>query len=344
MARGTTPAISMEARQVDELPHGKGWQYEPKWDGFRCLAAKQEGNVELTGRSGKSLTRYFPDVAERLSALSPKRFVLDGELVIPVDGQLSFDDLQLRLHPSASRVAKLARETPALLMVFDLLRSSDGKEFAGRPLKERRVALEAFFAKLGDQGPLRLSPVTESRGTAQRWLGMAGGGALDGVVAKRLDEPYRAGERAMLKIKRLRSVDCVVGGFRYGTDSRLVGSLLLGLYNAKGLLDHVGFTSGFADIDRQALTRKLEALRGRPGFTGNAPGGPSRWSTERSAAWEPLKPRLVAEVQYDHVSGGRFRHGTRFLRWRPEKAPNDCTFDQLQQQAAPSRLMRKLVA
>jgi ATP-dependent DNA ligase len=344
MARSTISAISMEARQVDELPHGKGWQYEPKWDGFRCLAAKNAETVELTGRSGKSLTRYFPDVAGRLAALKAKRFVLDGELVIPVDGQLSFDDLQLRLHPSAKRVAKLASERPALLMVFDLLQASDGRRLADRPLSERRGALERFSLDLGDNSVLRLSPVTLSRAEAGKWLAKAGGGALDGVVAKRLDEPYRPGERAMLKIKCLRSADCVVGGFRYGTGSGLVGSLLLGLYNPAGRLDHVGFTSGFADIDRQALTRKLEALRGGPGFTGNAPGGPSRWSTERSAEWEPIKPKLVAEVQYDHVSGGRFRHGTRLLRWRPDKPPRDCKVDQLRLEAAPSRLMRKLVA
>ena len=334
----------MEARQVDELPRGGGWQYEPKWDGFRCLATKEGRRVELAARSGKSLTRYFPDVAERLAALAPQRFILDGELVIPVDGELSFDALQLRLHPAASRVRKLAGATPGLLMVFDLLRSSAGQSLADRPLSERRAALEDFFATLDEHGPLRLSPVTQSRAVAQKWLAGAGHGALDGVVAKRLDDPYRAGERAMLKVKRLRSADCVVGGFRYGTGTRLVGSLLLGLYGVDGRLDHVGFTSGFADIDREALTHKVEALRGGPGFTGSAPGGPSRWSTERSNAWEPVKPKLVAEVQYDHVSGRRFRHGTRFLRWRPDKPAADCTFDQLQKEAAPTRLMRLLGA
>jgi ATP-dependent DNA ligase len=234
-------------------------------------------------------------------------------------------------------------------MVFDLLQSTDGTNLAERPLSERRAALRDFFAKLDDVGPLRLSPATPNRAEAQRWLARAGGGALDGVVAKRLDEPYRPGERAMLKIKCLRTADCVVGGFRYGVSragrgKRLAGSLLLGLYNAAGRLDHVGFTSGFAEFDRQALTRKLEALRGGRGFTGNAPGGPSRWSTERSSAWEPIRPKLVAEVQYDHVSGSRFRHGTRFLRWRPDKPPRDCTLEQLQLEAAPSRLMKKLVA
>lgn len=351
---GAIKAVTMEARQVGELPHGVGWQYEPKWDGFRCLARKtagstgrdgkpRDGTVELTARSGKSLTRYFPDVAERLAQLDTPEFVLDGELIIPLDGQLSFEALQLRLHPSPKRVRKLASETPALLMVFDILRTADGVDAARLPLRERRRLLERFFATLDPKGVLRLSPVTDSRAQAQRWLARAGGGALDGVVAKELDAVYRAGERAMLKIKCLRTADCVVGGFRYATGNPVVGSLLLGLYDESGRLDHVGFTSGFAQTDREALTRTLEKRRGGPGFTGDVPGGPSRWSTDRSAEWQPLEPKLVAEVQYDHVSGGRFRHGTRFLRWRPDKAPRQCTRDQLQLEAAPSRLLRKLV-
>jgi ATP-dependent DNA ligase len=342
MARAKTSAVSMEARQVDALPHGEAWQYEPKWDGFRCLAVRAGRRLDLIGRSGKSLRRYFPDVVAALAPLTPNRFMLDGELVIPVGDTLSFEALQLRLHPSETRVRKLAAETPAMLIAFDLLQSPGGKDLAARPLVERRAALEKFFASLEDSPSLRLSPATRRRPEAAKWLARAGGGELDGVVAKRLDEPYRAGERAMLKIKCLRTADCVVGGFRYATDNRLVGSLLLGLYNEAGLLDHVGFTSAIAASARKALTGKLKALRGGPGFTGNAPGGPSRWSTERSAQWEPLKPRLVAEVQYDHVSGGRFRHGTRLVRWRPDKAPRQCTFDQLQREAAPSRLLRRI--
>jgi ATP-dependent DNA ligase len=334
----------MEARQVDALPHGEGWQYEPKWDGFRCLAVRAGRRVDLTGRSGKSLARYFPDIVAALAALAPSRFMLDGELVIPVGNTLSFQALQLRLHPSETRVRKLAAETPAMLIAFDLLQSPGDKDLAARPLVERRTALERFFASLADSPSLRLSPATRRRPEAAKWLARAGGGELDGVVAKRLDEPYRAGERAMLKIKCLRTADCVVGGFRYATDSRLVGSLLLGLYNEAGLLDHVGFTSAIADSARETLTRKVEALRGGPGFTGDAPGGPSRWSTERSAQWEPLKPKLVVEVQYDHVTGGRFRHGTRLVRWRPDKMPKQCTFEQLQREATPSRLMRRIFA
>jgi ATP-dependent DNA ligase len=250
----------------------------------------------------------------------------------------------MRLHPAESRIRRLSSETPALLIAFDMLQAPDGSDLAARPLRERRAGLERFFATVGDETRLRLSPATERRADASRWLARAGGGELDGVVAKRLDEPYRAGERAMLKIKCLRTADCVVGGFRYATGKRLVGSLLLGLYNKEGLLDHVGFTSAIADEERESRTRKLAKLRGGPGFTGDAPGGPSRWATERSAQWEPLKPKLVVEVQYDHVTGDRFRHGTRLVRWRPDKAPRQCTFEQLQREAAPSRLMRKIFA
>jgi ATP-dependent DNA ligase len=344
MAARTDTAISMEARQVDELPRGAGWQYEPKWDGFRCIARRNGKRVELLGRSGKSLARYFPEIVEALQKLEPRRFTLDGELVIPAGKALSFEALQMRLHPAESRIRRLSAETPALLMAFDMLQAPDGSDLADHPLHERRAALERFFATAGDGTRLRLSPATARRADASRWLARAGGGELDGVVAKRLDEPYRAGERAMLKIKCLRTADCVVGGFRYATGKRLVGSLLLGLYNEQGLLDHVGFTSAIADDERAALTRKLVKLRGSPGFTGDAPGGPSRWATERSVQWEPLKPKLVVEVQYDHVTGDRFRHGTRLVRWRPDKAPRHCTFEQLRREAAPSRLMREIFA
>jgi len=344
MAARTDTSISMEARQVDELPRGAGWQYEPKWDGFRCIARRNGKRVELLGRSGKSLARYFPEIVEAVAKLEPRRFTLDGELVIPAGKALSFEALQMRLHPAESHIRRLSAETPALLMAFDMLQAPDGSNLAVHPLNERRAALERFFAAAGDGSRLRLSPTTERRADASRWLARAGGGELDGVVAKRLDEPYRAGERAMLKIKCLRTADCVVGGFRYATGKRLVGSLLLGLYNKEGLLDHVGFTSAIADDERAALTRKLVKQRGGPGFTGDAPGGPSRWATERSVQWEPLKPKLVVEVQYDHVTGDRFRHGTRLVRWRPDKAPRQCTFEQLRYEAAPSRLMRKIFA
>ncbi|MEJ0024979.1 MAG: ATP-dependent DNA ligase [Rhizomicrobium sp.] len=308
----------MEAHIADALPSDRGWQFEPKWDGFRCLAVRRGTTVSLQAKSGKALTRYFPEMVATLGALKADDFILDGELAVPLGKALSFDALQARLHPAQSRVRKLSVETPSVLILFDLLRL-DGRSFLDRPLSERRTALEDFFESEAPAFSLRLSPFTRDIRVARRWLGRTGG-SLDGVVAKRLDEPYRAGERAMLKVKCLRTADCVVGGFRYASGSRAVGSLLLGLYNGEGRLDHVGFTSGFAALDRKALTKTLEALRGGSGFTGDAPGGPSRWSTERSAEWVPLKPRLVAEVRYDHVTGCRFRHGTKFLRWRPDKA------------------------
>jgi ATP-dependent DNA ligase len=334
----------MEARLVDALPSGAGWQFEPKWDGFRCLASRDGRRIEMAAKSGKTLARYFPEMVEQLAALKMRNdnFVADGELAVPVGSTLDFEALQMRLHPAESRIRKLARETPAIFIVFDLLIAPGGQSLMDRPLAERRIALESFFAVVESSSSLRLSPYTRQRSTAEAWLGRAAG-ALDGVVAKRLDEPYLMGERGWLKIKRLRTADCVVGGFRYATDSTLVGSLLLGLYDDDGVLHHVGFTSGIANDVRASLTKKLEALRGGPGFTGNAPGGPSRWSTERSEKWEPLNPKLVAEVQYDHVTGNRFRHGTRFLRWRADKAPRQCTFDQLQSESRPSRLLAKIV-
>jgi ATP-dependent DNA ligase len=323
----------MEAQLVAALPDGPGWQFEPKWDGFRCLAFKQDGEVELQSKSGKPLARYFPEVAAAIAALPVERVVLDGELLIPVGTSLSFDALQMRLHPAESRIRKLSVETPARLMLFDCLWSPEGS-LADRPLAERRAALEAFYAQ-HRSGTLRLSPLTEDPTVAQRWLDAAGG-ALDGVIAKRRGDAYQPGERAMLKIKRLRTADCVVGGFRYATKKREVGSLLLGLYDDAGLLHHVGFTSAIPAADRPSLTARLEALIEAPGFTGDAPGGPSRWSTERSAEWQPLRPELIAEVRYDHVTGRRFRHGTGFLRWRPDKAPRQCTMEQLGEEARPA--------
>lgn len=328
----------MEARLVSDLPKEEGWQFEPKWDGFRCVAVKDRNAVELWGKSGKPLGRYFPEIITLVQDLPAQRLILDGELIVPIDDVASFDALQQRLHPAESRVRKLAAATPAILVVFDLLHQGR-VHWLDRPLAERRTALEAFVAGLSPGGRLRLSPATIDRAAAKRWFTELTY-ELDGVVAKRLDEPYASGERAMLKIKRIRTADCVVGGFRYGTGSKLVGSLLLGLYNAEGKLDHVGFTSAFTNEDKPALTRKLEDLKGGPGFTGKAPGGPSRWSTERSSQWEPLRLELVAEVSYDQITGDRFRHGTGFLRWRPDKAPQDCTFEQLAAPIAPDALIK----
>jgi ATP-dependent DNA ligase len=329
-----TPA-PMEALLATQLPDGDGWQFEPKWDGFRCLARRDGAEITLTSKSGKPLGRYFPEVVEILAGTKEKRFLLDGELIIPHGDALSFEALQLRLHPAESRVRRLASETPAELMLFDLLELG-GRSLLGRPLAERRDALEDFFAKNAVRG-LQLSPVTTERRTALGWLERSGG-ALDGVIAKRLDEPYHSGERAMIKVKQQRTADCVVGGFRYADKKKEVGSLLLGLYDDEGLLDHVGFTSAIPAKERPKLTEDLEKLIEPPGFTGSAPGGPSRWNTERTAQWRPLKPRLVVEVRYDQVTARRFRHGTGFLRWRPDKDPKQCTFEQLAPALNPSRL------
>jgi ATP-dependent DNA ligase len=317
----------MEARLVDDLPGGKGWSFEPKWDGFRCLASRRGDAVDLRAKSGKPLARFFPEIADLLRSLPQARFVVDGELVVPIDGDFSFDALQMRLHPAESRIRRLAAETPAELILFDMLATPAGDSLLAAPFSTRRAALEQFYAEAGRPG-LHLSPVSADRRTARRWL-EAAGGAVDGIVAKPTDGPYQQGERAMLKVKRLRTADCVVGGFRYGTGSRQVGSLLLGLYDDDGKLHHVGFTSTIARDERAALTRRLEALRAAPGFTGRAPGGPSRWATERSGDWEPLEPELVVEVRYDHVTDRRFRHGARLVRWRPDKAPRQCTFEQI---------------
>ena len=331
----------MEARSVERLPSEPGWQFEPKWDGFRCLAFRSAQAVELRAKSGKSLSRYFPEVLELLRALPAADFVLDGELVVPAGAILSFDALQQRLHPAATRVKKLAHETPATFVVFDCLMSADGLNLLSTPLGQRRMALEALMNSLGTHDRLRLSPYTRDRKVAQRWLDGAGG-ALDGVIAKELQGAYLPGERAMLKIKRLRTADCVVGGFRYGADTHEVGSLLLGLYDSEGKLDHVGYTSSIARADRAQLTKRLESRIQPPGFTGKTPGAPSRWSNERSAAWKPLRADLVVEVCYDHVTSRRFRHGTKLLKWRRDKRPDQCTFEQLEYEVRPRKFAQLL--
>ena len=332
--RSSVPA-PMEAVLAAELPEGSGWQFEPKWDGFRCLARRDGANVTLTSKSGKPLGRYFPDVVEMLGKLAADDFVLDGELIIPVSDALSFDALQLRLHPAESRVRRLVSMHPAELMLFDALELG-GEDLTREPLVKRRQALEKFFAR--NQAPrLHLSPMTLNREAAVRWLEHSGG-ALDGVIAKQRDLDYRPGERAMVKVKQQRTADCVVGGFRYAERRRVVGSLLLGLYNDEGRLDHVGFTSAIPAKERAQLTRDLEPLVEPPGFTGSEPGGPSRWNMGRSIAWEPLRPVLVLEVRYDQITRRHFRHGTGFVRWRPDKEPRSCTFEQLAPKLRPSEL------
>lgn len=322
----------MEAQPASELPKGPQWHYEPKWDGFRCLAFRNGKRVDLGSKSGKPLTRYFPELVRALAAVRPDQFVLDGEIVIPLDGGLSFDDLLMRIHPAVSRIEKLSKATPSLYIVFDLLVNPDGTNLVKLPLRERRRALEAFSRNdLRGSVRVKLSPVTKDIEVARNWFHMGVG--LDGIVAKRDDMRYQTGKRTgMQKIKKHRTADCVIGGFRYLEKKHLVGSLLLGLYDESRKLNHVGFTSSIHNVNRTVLTKKLEKLIKAPGFTGKAPGGLSRWSTKRSMEWEPLDPKLVVEVEFDHFTGGRFRHGTKFLRWRPEKAPARCTMQQVRRE------------
>jgi ATP-dependent DNA ligase len=322
------PYLPMEARAVAEIPVGKQWQYEPKWDGFRCLVFRNGRAVELQSKAGRSLTRYFPELVAELSNIKAARFVLDGEIIVPFDKGYSFDALLQRIHPAASRVRKLAQETPAVLVIFDILATAD-EVLIQEKLSARRRELENFSnTYLRGRQRIVLSQATRSVAAARKWLNQGAKG-LDGIIAKRVDLPYQSGNRlGMFKVKRIRSADCVVGGFRYAEKQKRVGSLLLGLYDSNGLLNHIGFTSSVSAKDKIGLTAKLERLIAPPGFTGSKPGGPSRWSTKRSAEWQPLKPKLVVEVCYDHFTGGHFRHGTRFLRWRPDKAPRQCTLEQ----------------
>jgi ATP-dependent DNA ligase len=334
------PLRPMEALSVETVPVGDQWQYEPKWDGFRCLAFREGSKIELQSKSTQPLARYFPELIAALGRLRANMFALDGEIAIPAGRGFSFDALLQRIHPAASRVQRLAVEAPAIYVVFDLLAAEDGRSLLTQPLSRRRSRLEEFASTHFDKGSIRLSPATPKLAQARKWLAKTGV-MLDGIIAKQRDMEYRSGERdGMQKIKRFRSADCVVGGFRYATGIKVVGSLLLGLYDAEGLLHHVGFTASIAAADRPELTKKLEQLIEAPGFTGNAPGGPSRWNRRKENTWQPLKPKLVVEVCFDHVTANRFRHGTKLLRWRPDKAPEQCTMDQLAQKQ--SDLLRLL--
>ena len=331
----------MNARLVDDVPDAGDWRYEPKWEGFRCLAFRDGTRLELRSKSGQPLGRYFPELVAALLEVGASKFVLDGEIVIPVGQGLSFDQLLQRIHPAESRIRKLSVEFPATFIVFDLLADADGKSLTDEPLGDRRTALDSFARKhLNNVPRLALSPSTDDVRQARKWFAKVGG-ALDGIVAKRADLPYQSGNRdGMVKVKRRRTADCVVGGFRYATKGKVVGSLLLGLYDGDGLLHHVGFCSAIKADERKRLTPELEALVRPPGFTGRALGGPSRWSSERSAEWQPLAPQRVVEVEYDHFTAGRFRHGTHLVRWRPDKAPKQCTMKQVEQEqsAMPLRL------
>jgi ATP-dependent DNA ligase len=340
------PIEPLEAQAAERLPEGGGWLYEPKWDGFRCLLFRRGRQVALQSKSGQPLGRYFPELTAAAAALTGTPFVLDGEIVVWAAAgrrELDFDALLQRIHPAASRIRRLASETPATLILFDLL--LDGREgpVTGEPLERRRERLERFASHLPANGRFLLSPATTSRAQAAAWLRAAGPGSTDGVVAKRLDAIYRPGDRsAMVKVKPERTADCVVGGFRWARAAAAegqVGSLLLGLYDEEGRLDHVGFCSGFTAVARRELAAVLRPHIGSPGFTGRAPGGPSRWSRNHDNEWVPLQPALVCEVSYDHFSGERFRHGVQFRRWRPDKRPAACTYLQLRRRGTlPSPL------
>ena len=323
------PYAPMEAKRVASVPAGDHWQFEPKWDGFRAIVFRSGDTVAIQSKAGQPLTRYFPELVEAFLALKAKEFILDGEIVVPVEGVLSFDDLLQRIHPAATRVRRLAEETPSSFYAFDLLYAK-GKELAQKPIEQRREALEAFFDDVPEDARVQLSPATTDRKLALAWFDKFGAVGLDGVMAKKLGEPYHSGDReGMVKVKHFKTADCVVGGFRYGEGTKLVGSLLLGLYDEEGRLVHIGHTSSIKQADRPALTKQLEELRGENPFEVRVPGGPSRWASERSSEWEALRPELVCEVEYDYFSQGRFRHGSKFLRWRPEKLPAQCTMEQV---------------
>jgi ATP-dependent DNA ligase len=315
--------VPMESRAEEDLPSGAGWQYEPKWDGFRCLAFKEGDKVDLLSRNQRPLGRYFPELVEAFEALPFQRFVLDGEIVLILDDGVSFETLQLRLHPAASRIRKLSAEAPANFVAFDLLAGPKGNDLRDCVLEDRRAALEKMFERIASPR-LQLSPRTTSKATARRWLKQVGRG-LDGIVAKRLDDTYHPGERAMVKVKLWKTIDAVVAAF-YEDKAGRIEYLLLGLYDDEGLLHYVGRTR---PPDDEAATRaKLAPVMRGEGFTGRSPGGKSRWSgKERKPVM--LKPKLVAEVSADHITGDHMRHGSRFLRWRFDKKPKACSMDQL---------------
>jgi ATP-dependent DNA ligase len=323
------PIEPMEAELVERIPEGPDWQYEPKWDGFRCLLFRQHDEIFLQSKAGQPLARYFPEITSAAESLKPKCWVLDGELAVPMGPSFSFDQLLQRIHPAASRVAKLAKETPAIYIAFDLLMTEKKKVLLDSPLLERRKQLEDAAKNFQHSKTFFLSPMTLDIEKVRAWLKTTGDN-LDGIVCKQRDSGYQSGvSAAFQKVKHYRSIDCVVGGFRYSAAGAAVGSLLLGLYDEAGKLNHVGFTSGIRAGDRASLTKKLEKLVSPPGFDGNAPGGKSRWVSGGSRDWKPLRPELVVEVSYDHFTSGRFRHGTRILRWRPDKAPRQCRYSQL---------------
>jgi ATP-dependent DNA ligase len=334
------PIEPMLAKLGEEIPSGD-FLYEPKWDGFRSIVFRGSSDVFIQSRDLRPLDRYFPELHDTFLEKLPAGCVVDGEIVIATADGLDFDALQLRLHPAASRAAKLAKETPASFVGFDLL-AVDGRDLRGVAQGDRRAALERLFSRLTP--PLHLTPATHDRATAAKWLSEFEGAGLDGVIAKPLQEVYQPGKRAMVKIKHVRTADCVVAGFRWHKSGKdAVGSLLLGLYDARGKLQHVGVTSAFTMATRKALAIELAPLRtdamthhpwrewaDHAGELSRMPGGQSRWSAGKDLSWEPVRVERVCEVKYDHLQGDRFRHATIFLRWRPDKRPEDCRYDQLE--------------
>jgi ATP-dependent DNA ligase len=327
------PITPMEAKVRDELPGPAGWAYEPKWDGFRSVAWSDP--LRLDSRNQRPLLRYFPEL-EPVLALLPADAVVDGEVVVVRDGKTDFDALQNRLHPAESRVRKLAEETPAMLIAFDCL-AAQGRDLRAEPFAERRDALEALFHGPLGASPWQLTPSTRDVDTARRWFEEFESAGCDGIVCKRVDGPYAEGERAMVKVKHRRTVDCVVGGYREHKDGGKIGSILLGLYDAAGELHFVGHCSGFGDADRVAILERLRPLERDESFGDEArrPGAESRWSAGKDLSWSAVAPEVVIEVSYDQLTGGRFRHATRFERWRPDKDPEQCTMDQLERPEGP---------
>jgi ATP-dependent DNA ligase len=326
----------MDTRQVQRIPVGEEWTYEPKWDGFRCLAFRDGDDVELQSKSGETLTRYFPEIVDALKAANAHAFVTDGELMIVTGATADFDALLQRIHPAESRVRRLAKETPASYVLFDLL-AEGGDAYYEQPLRARRKRLEGFVKRNFEQSDaIRLSPATDDPELAQQWLD-GSLARLDGVIAKR-DVPYAFGSRdAVAKIKRRYTADCVVGGFRASADGS-IASLLLGLYDDDGLLHHVGFVGSMTAPERKRAGELLQPIVEPPGLTGAAPGGPSRWRRAENAEWFPVRPQIVVEVAFDHVTGHRFRHAARLLRWRPDKPPRECSIEQLLHPGHPSPL------
>lgn len=332
------PIKPMLAKLTDGIPKEGNFLYEPKWDGFRALVFKGDSDVFIQSRGERPFNRYFPELEDAFARLLPKHCVLDGEIIIRTDDGLDFDALQLRLHPAESRVEMLSEEIPASFVAFDVL-ASDGEDRMAESQKQRRERLEKLLDGIDE--PVYLTPVTRDRDTAEVWFKQFEGAGLDGLIIKPLEDPYQPGKRSMIKVKHARTADCVVGGFRWYKDSKMVGSLLLGLYDEQGVLHHAGIASSFSKVKRERLTDELAPLRknaaeGHPWIdqedeAQRTPGGESRWSAGKDLSWEPLRIERVVEVKYDHMQGDRFRHATRFVRWRTDKQPSECTYEQLEE-------------